>query len=96
MVINQVLATRHGYKTLKFFNRKKSKLMLINDDLLEGVGDNENVFVNEESFGAELPLEDANWDYFRPQRKKMISQSSRKLISPNWRIFWKIPTFLLS
>ena len=36
--------------------------MLSNADLLKGVGDND-IFVNEENFGAELPLEDAEWDY---------------------------------
>ena len=27
------------------------------------MGDSENIFVNREKFGAELPLEDAKWDY---------------------------------
>ena len=60
MVIDRVelLATRQGYTSLKFVYGKKSKLMLSAADLLEGVG--ENIFVDEQNLGGELPL-DAKW-----------------------------------
>ena len=58
MVIDcvELLTTRQGYKTLKFFNRKKNELMLSNADLLKGVDG--NVFINEENVGVDLPLDD--------------------------------------
>ena len=62
MVIDrdELLATRQGYTSLKFFNRKKSELMLSAADLLKGVGEGENIFVDEQNLGGELPL-DAEW-----------------------------------
>ena len=84
MVIDRVelLATRQGYKTLKFFNRKKNELMLSNADLLKGVDG--NVFVNEEDIGVELPLEDyAKWEYVPAPEEEEELPGLKKSISPN-------------
>ena len=36
--------------------------MLSNTDMLEGVGENKNMFLDEEKFGGELTLEDEEWN----------------------------------
>ena len=57
----KLLAKLKGYKTLKFFNRNNQEMILINEDLLKGVGGNmitilENKEHDFSNFGN-LPME---------------------------------------
>ena len=57
MVIDRVdlIATKQGYKSLKFFNRKKEEMILTDADLLkEVVG--ENTILDDEDFDSLPPL----------------------------------------
>ena len=50
LVIERVetLARRQGFKTLKFFNRKRQEMRLVDADLLEGVRDGRQNFFDDE------------------------------------------------
>ena len=58
MVVNRVelLATGQGYKSLKFFNRKRQEMILENSELLVGVGGQVSQVI-EENLTGNLPLE---------------------------------------
>ena len=59
----ELIATRQGFKTLKFFNRKKEEMILTDADLLEGVGRGGETFLeNEESHLPPLVLEGVDED----------------------------------
>ena len=51
----ELIATRQGFKTLKFFNRKKEEMILTDADLIEGVGG-----------GGETILEDEEQSHLPP------------------------------
>ena len=62
MVISRVeqLASQQGYRTLKFFNRKKKEMVLEDIDLLAGLQEVRNHVVDEE--GIDLPAGDGTPD----------------------------------
>lgn len=53
----ELLAEKQGYKTLKFFNRKRKEMMLRDADLLAAVSSNEQKFLDED-YAPLPPIED--------------------------------------
>ena len=58
MVVDRVeeMAEKQGYKTLKFFNRKRQEMMLKDVDLLTGVGGEEQTILDDDNYAPLPPI----------------------------------------